>query len=208
MKTALKIMVVFLFSTYTNQLAAASQLTFEYKYEYTMSFMLKMEGLQNEQHYIRIKDENGTVLFNEKSANQNKFHRMYNLKNLPSGTYTVIVENEHKIVIQPILMNGRFLKIETTAQKEVYKPTLTLKASTVVINMLHFEKSPILLTLKDKYHEVVYCDEFKAYGSLNKRLNMAKLPAENYLLEITTENYTVVKNINAAQQKIKTIKAF
>lgn len=208
MKEVFKITAIFLCLVSTSQLQAASQLTFKYKYEYTMSFMLKMEGLQNELHYIRIKDENGTILFNEKSAGQDEFQRMYNLENLPAGTYEVIIENEHKLVIQPILMNGRFLKIETTAQKEIYKPAIKLKERVILINMLHFEKSPIVLTLKDKFNNLIYRNEFEPYGSLNKQLNIAKLPAAKYILEVATENYTITKNIDATLQLIVSVEAF
>lgn len=202
MKAIIKILSLLFFLISAIRVQASIQLTFEYKYEYTMSFMLKMEGLQNESHYIRIEDKDGMILLNEKSEDQDKFQRMYNLENLPLGEYTVIIENEHQLILQPILMNGRFLKIDNTEQKEVYKPALTLKKNALVINMLHFEKSPIHLTLKDKSDAVIYSNAFKTYGSLNKQLNITQLPDAEYLLEIATENYTVTKNINATQQVI------
>lgn len=208
MKTLFRVFPFILFLGSTFYSNAASQLTFEYKYEYTRSFALKMDGLQNETHYIRIIDENGTILFSEKSEDQNEFQRMYNLEHLTAGKYQVVIENEQKLVIQPVLTNGRFLKIETTAQKEIYKPVLTLKEAALVINMLHFEKGAIQLTLKDKSNEVVYSDELKTYGSLNKQLNIARLPAEEYELEIATSNYVMTKNIDTNHQVIYTTTEF
>jgi len=208
MKLLIKIWGCFFFLVYTIQLEASSQLTFEYKYEYTMSFMLKMKGLQKEPHYIRIKDENGSILFYEKSKDQDEFQRMYNLENLPAGAYTVVIENEHKLIFQPILMNGRFLKIDTGLQKEVYKPSLALKETALVINMLHFEKSPIVVSLIDKSNSVIYRDEFKTYGSLNKQLNIAQLTEAEYQLEIATENYLVIKHIDATNHIINSASEF
>jgi len=208
MKTLAKLFGCLLCFISTFYLHAATQLTFEYKYEYTRSFALKMDGLQNKTHYIKIVDENGTILFSEKSEDQEVFQRMYNLEHLIAGQYRVIIENEKKIIIQPILTNGRFLKIKTAEQKEIYKPSLALKEAALVINMLHFEKGAIQLTLTDKSNAVIYSDEFRTYGSLNKQLNIARLPAEEYQLEIVTANYIVTKNIDTNHQVIHTVAEF
>jgi len=146
MKATFKVLCLLFCLTLTIHLNAATQLTFEYKYEYVRSFALKMDGLQNETHHIRIIDENGIVLFSEESENQEVFQRMYNLEKLSAGKYKVIVENEQKIIIQPII--------------------------------------------------TIYRKGFRVYGSLNKRLNLAQLPQKEYVFEIVTENYTVIKNIN------------
>ena len=198
MKATFKVLCLLFCLTLTVHLNAATQLTFEYKYEYVRSFALKMDGLQNETHHIRIIDENGIVLFSEESENQEVFQRMYNLEKLSAGKYKVIVENEQKIIIQPIITNGRFLKIETSAQKEILKPAIDVEEAVILINALHFEEKPIVLTLKDKFNKVIYRKGFRVYGSLNKRLNLAQLPQTEYVFEIVTENYTVTKNINTS----------
>ena len=194
--------IVLLIALFTNQLQAETNLEITYKYEYLKAFALRLENVQNQTNSIQLKDANGITLITEKVVGQAEFGRMYNLENLPEGNYNLVVENDQKVLIQPIIINRRFLTIDKAARKKILKPTIMVKSDLIAINMLHFEKEAISITLENQEGEVVFSNSFKSYGSLNKQLNIRNLPEGNYSFVIRTNAYRVTKDIIKGLQPV------
>lgn len=179
--------------TFTNQLQAETNLQITYKYEYLKAFALTLQNLQNQTHSIRLIDANGVILIAEEVVAQTQFGRMYNLENLPGGNYELVVENDQEVVIQPLIIHRRFLTIDKAELKETLKPAIKVENDLIAINMLHFEKEAILITLETEEGQTVYSHSFRPNGSLNKQLNIRKLSAGQYSLTIQTARYEVKK---------------
>lgn len=184
------------FTFTTNQLFADTHLQLQYKYEYLKAFAVTMQNLEHNTHSIELKDMNGVVLIQEKINQQTEFGRMYNLEELPEGTYRLVVENEQQIIIQPITINRRFLTINRMEQKEIIKPAIKVTMDVIAINMLHFEKEAISFFIKNDQGETIYTDSFNIFGSLNKQLNISRLARGGYDLLVQTNAYTVTKHFN------------
>ncbi len=189
-------------ATFTNQLQAETNLQITYKYEYLKAFALTLQNLENQTHSIHLKDANGIILIAEKVVQQAQFGRMYNLENLPAGNYELIIENDEKVMIQPILIQRRFLTIDKVELKEILKPAILVKTDLIAVNMLHFEKEAISLTLKNKQGKIIYTDSFKRYGGFNKQLNISDLPKGDYLFAIQTNRYEVTRHFTKGLQPI------
>ena len=194
--------IILLIALFTNQLQAETSLQIKYKYEYLKAFALTLENVENQTNLIQLKDANGITLIAEEVAQQAAFGRMYNLENLPEGNYNLVVENDQKVLIQPIIINRRFLTIDKATQKEILKPAILVETDFIAINMLHFEKGAISITLKNKKGEVVFSNSFKPYGSLNKQLNIRNLPEGNYSFAIQTNAYRVTKDFTKGLQPV------
>jgi len=166
--------VILLLVTFTKSLQAEINLQISYRYEYLKAFALTLENLQNQRHTIRLEDANGVPLIQEEVSQKVQFGRMYNLEELPEGKYNFVVENEWKVISQPIVVNRRFLSIYPTEQKEILKPAIKIEPDVIAINMLHFEKEAILISIETEQEESVYSNAFKPFGSLNKQLNISR----------------------------------
>lgn len=194
--------MILLVALFTNQLQAETNLQIKYKYEYLKAFAVTLQSLENQTHSIQLKDANGITLITEKIVQQAEFGRMYNLENLPEGNYNLVVENDQRVLIQSISIHRRFLTIDKAARKEILKPAILVENNFIAINMLHFEKEVISITLKNRKGQVVYRDSFKSYGSLNKQLNISDLPKGNYSFVIQTNAYEVTKNFTKGLQPV------
>lgn len=192
----LKIAILIGLFVIANQLQAKTSLQIIYKLEYLKAFTLKLNKLQQKIHTIQIKDANGICLIQEVTNSKDSFGRMYNLEELPEGDYELMVENDQVLFVQPIRITHRFLTIKLAEQKEILKPSILVKEDYLTINMLHFEKEAISFTVKNEAKEIIYTHSFKTYGSLNKQLNVSKLPKGNYSLDIRTKNYGVSKTFS------------
>jgi len=186
--------IILLAAILNQPLLAETNLKITYKYEYLKAFALTLENLAHQAHKIYLKDEEGIILIQEEVDQQKQFGRMYNLEELPEGKYTLFVENKEKIIMQSVVVNRRFLSIYPKEQKEILKPAIKVATDIIAINMLHFEKEAILITLATEQGQIVYSHSFKNFGSFNKQLNISRLPEGQYSLEVQTNIYAVKKD--------------
>lgn len=194
--------VILLLVTFTKSLQAEINLQISYRYEYLKAFALTLENLQNQRHTIRLEDANGVPLIQEEVSQKVQFGRMYNLEELPEGKYNFVVENEWKVISQPIVVNRRFLSIYPTEQKEILKPAIKIEPDVIAINMLHFEKEAILISIETEQEESVYSNAFKPFGSLNKQLNISRLSKGKYTVTIKTNTYKVRKHFTRGMESM------
>ena len=171
-------------------LKAGVEPVLDIKHKTSQTFILKVEGLQNQYCSIKLIDKNGIVLQNEQVEDQEIYKKLYNLKKLPIGDYTVRVESEQKIILQTISVTDKYLNVATGTKKEIYKPRVHCTTSILDINMLHFENSPANFKLLDQNYNLIFEEDLQEFGSINKRYDLKKLPAATYLVEISTNNYT------------------
>lgn len=202
MKAIIKLSSVVICMIFFLHTSAATELTLTYKYEYTTAFALKLTDLQNELHTVQIKDKNNFVIWTDRVQGKTTFGKFYNLENLPQGEYFLVVESPEKIILQPILANGRFLKIDTNLQEEIFKPVVVCKADYLDVNMLYFEKDKIQFQIRNKKGELFYDTSFHAFGSVNKRLNIHDLPKGKYQLTIRTNVFQVSEKFEVGQEKM------
>ncbi len=163
------------------------------------SFSLHLKNMNKETFDIQLKDQFGIVLINKKVEDQDDYLQFYNLKKLPTGNYTMRIESERKITFQPIHVNHEKKSIEMSTKKEIYKPTLKFEYPNLDLNMLHFEEGAVGIKIRNKIGSPLYEDEFFTTGSIGKRFIVTTFPAEDYIFEIRTKNYTYEQTFSISQ---------
>ena len=69
------------------------------------------------------------------------------------------------------------------------------------LNMIHFDKSPFQVTIKDTEGNIVLQSTIKKNGSVGKRFNIKKLPAGNYVFSIKTKFYDHEQSFSVYKKK-------
>lgn len=154
------------------------------------SFSLHLKDINKETLDIQLSDQFGFVLINEKVKDQDDYLQFYNLKKLATGNYTMRIESERKIILQPIHVNHEKESIDISAKKEIYKPSVKFEYPNLDLNMLHLEEGTVNIKIIDKIGYNLYEDELFTTGSIGKRLKVTTLPAGDYIFEVWTKNYT------------------
>ena len=183
---------------WTTALAQAPD--FDYQYKYLKSFYLTLSELANQSHYVQITDADGNILLEEKIEDQQSSVRFYNLQDLQKGAYTVTIENQRVIYHQPILANERFLSIDPSQQRRIFKPAVQFAHRSIDINMLHQSSRPVEVNILDRAGEVAFNGVISERGSINKRLNVADLRPGDYQLTIVTEDFILTRDFGLGEE--------
>lgn len=190
MKLLTRCFAALLFMSFSLILNASVDPTVSIRCQKGQSISLHLKGMKNEAYTIKLSDQFGFVLINEKVEDQDDYLKFFNLKKLPTGDYIMRIENERKISLQTISIRNRKLSIQTSTKKEIYKPSVKFEYPNLDLNMLHFDDNGVGMVIKDKRGYVLHKDKFFLTGSITKRFMVTTLPAGDYIVEISTENYS------------------
>ena len=145
---------------------------------------------------IQIKDNNDAILHTEKVVNQKFFAKKFNLKNLPEGTYYLVVTDELKEVVQPIEILVSKVAMDPDTRMEYYKPVYRFQDNKLDINLLALNNADINLEVFDFENQLVFSKTFentdKTFG---QRFDLSKLANGKYSIKITTGNHTYYKTV-------------
>lgn len=143
---------------------------------------------------VRLTDELGQVLLTENFDMGVKKIRLYNLKNLSDGNYSLKVEDDQKIATQAVeITNGVVLADENISY--VYKPNVKVQGTSVKLNLLSLGNK-VTVSILDKENTLVYEDKMGVQNSVAKQYNLMNLPSGKYTILVESGVNTVSKEIN------------
>ena len=159
------------------------------------SLIVKFNVSHSEKVNIQLIDNFGVVMHKEDIIATNRFAKKYNLENLPSGIYNLVISDRTSKVVQPLQVFVADIEIDYSKQREIFKPAVRFKETYLDIDFIVFENADVKLELFDSAYETVYTKRFKDFGKVfGKRLNLKNLANGKYILKLSSgkEIYTEV----------------
>lgn len=146
--------------------------TFYYEPSVTISF----ENWKKGDLSVKIMSKEGEIIFNDKLDTRKADGIKYNLKNLASGKYNIILENNHKKVVETvILFDGKIVEKEAQVY---YKPVMEATGNKLKVNFLSNNgKASVKIYGNDV---TVYMETFDKASPLNKVFDLSKLAPGRY----------------------------
>lgn len=144
---------------------------------------------------IIIEDEKGYVLLTEEVRKTASFSKVFNLKNLPSGNYNIVINTQTRATIQPITLNGDDIKIHTAKRKVIFHPVIRQKDNFLDISWLASRITDVKVSIIAKNGASVFEDQVKNVFKLEKRYNVAQLEPGNYTVKVKTPYDTYYESI-------------
>jgi len=161
----------------------------------TKAVDLHLKNSAKKNFVVQIKGQSGEILLTKKiKSDSENISQRYVLKNLPDGLYYMTVSNDLQKTVHPIKISKNQVIVEKSNTKKYYRPTISLKETSLDINMLLLNNKASLI-IQDEVSEVVYATTFQNMTSINKRFNLSDLPTGTYSVIIRTEEQTFTENI-------------
>ena len=104
------------------------------------------------------------------------------------GEYSLRIEGNSQIFLQPLTINNNTLQIDTKASRILYKPTIVIRDASVDLNFLQLENTHTTIELRNQLGEVVYSQVIKDTGGLCRRFNIAALKEGKYMFVVKTKD--------------------
>jgi len=157
------------------------------------SFTVNMETVHSQVIYVKITDDNGVTLLNDRVKNQESFARKYNLVNLPAGEYTLSVETGAKTYLQPIVVGDKDLTIPKEDMMSVFSPAVRLNQDKLDFTLLCLHDAAVTIEIYDADGNVDYSGTTQERGSVQKRFDISNLTAGKYTVMTTVQGPTFTK---------------
>ena len=150
---------------------------------------LRVSSNTSEQVKIYIKDQTGQTLYAENVENQEGILKIFNLKNLKSGNYSVELESSFNIEILPIQIKKDTIEIIETEFSTVYKPYIKLNQKGMIdFNLLNLNTENTSVLITDDKGIVVYKESLGRETELKKRYDVSALDKGTYHMFVQKGN--------------------
>ena len=118
---------------------------------------------------VRIYDEAGRLITNDKIKNHRSFKKTYNFKDLASGNYKVVVNNEEGKASQAVFHNPQKLKMQL-----IFTQVPNTKSFKLHVGEFNTAK-PVKVNVYNADNELLFSEEINETASFSKVYNMNKI---------------------------------
>ena len=166
-------------------------------YAVNKSIIVNLGAIEKEAISIVIRDNTGSILFNETVKKTPNFIKKYNLSRLENGEYTMTITKTTLRTTQPFKITTDGLVMTEMEKVEKFIPVVLLKNDKIDVSVLLKDYDNIIVNIYDNQGLRVKQDKYPSALSLHKRYNISQLPDGAYVVEVTagdeTFYHTVVK---------------
>lgn len=153
--------------------------------------MISLETASTQPLEIKIQDKDGQVLYSERSSKKIIERHKYNVKDFPAGDYLIKVSQGNTIRIQPFIKEFEGLSVDQAKVLIYFNPIFNQKLDHVDMNLLCSHDFATTIQILDSNREVLYREDVRAGGKVEKRFDLSKLEQGSYtfLVRVSSSIY-------------------
>lgn len=144
---------------------------------------------------ILFRTANGITLIEDQVLPQQNFDRVFDLKDLPDGFYTIEIRDWQKEITQPIEVVEEEIFILYRKRKEIFSPFIQQRSHLVDVSLLNPAIDDVKIKVIDDWGNTVFESEMKQVMKVEKRLNLKDLDRGNYIVIVSTSHKSYYKDI-------------
>jgi hypothetical protein len=145
---------------------------------------------------VALEDAQGVNFATDKVKSTAKFAKKYNLTQLETGNYRLVVTKNFVKTIQPFELTSRNIVLNELERREKFLPSIKHTGNTLDVNVLLGNYSNIVVRIYGNDGLVSFEDKNYVVLTLHKRFDLSKLPAGTYIVEVMAGDDTQFYNIN------------
>lgn len=147
---------------------------------------LYASGLGASKTQVQLRDENGFILHQMVSDNNEKVTKKFDLKSLPAGNYSIEVENETSFSTTPIVVTAAEANVNAADQVVIIKPVIRQNGDMLDIIMPSEDTTAVSVIIYDSNFDQVYKGTMD--GSIEmKRYDLSKLGKGGYSVKMRAQ---------------------
>lgn len=143
---------------------------------------------------IRLESAQDGILLEEEITNA-EYARVLNLNELADGSYKLVVSSGIRETEQPIALTSTGLRLNISDRKEFFAPVVRLNGSLLDVSLLNNNLTTFKLSIEDAEGVQVYEDGARNVVKVEKRYNLSKLPAGEYVVLMSVGDKSYMKTI-------------
>lgn len=157
--------------------------------ENTKTVVVSLTNVTNEEVTIALEGDYGTLV-TDNVKGKPSFTKKYNLVNVETGSYKIVVTKKATKTVQPFELTSKNVVLFESERKEKFLPSLNQNGTKIDVNVLLGNYSNIKVNIYDNEGRKVYDDINYVVILLHKRYDLSKLPNGGYVVEVIAGDET------------------
>jgi hypothetical protein len=153
------------------------------------TLIVNVTTAQSEEVFISIEDTEGVVFHSERVTVANDFNKRYNLKNIPAGSYRLVIKKRVAKTILPIEISGEKIDVVESKREIIALPMVHLDAKSLRINVPTKKSATYNVQIFDNLGGLVFEKSYTELGF--HRYDISTLPNGAYIIEVDGETYPI-----------------
>lgn len=145
---------------------------------------------------VQLKDLQGNILLDERIKNAAQFAKVFNLEQLPAGTYRLVIITETRETIQPLTLTETGITVDENQREVIYAPAIICKNGFVDVSLLNNRLTTVEVSVFDAAGEKMFTDTQRNVLKVERRYDTSNLPIGNYLVRVSTPYRTYYKDLS------------
>ena len=141
---------------------------------------------------LTIKDEQGTVVYNNKIKNAGNYSRLFDISALEDGIYSAELNKAFEIHIKEFYVKNGLVTFLNNENEKVFKPVIRTKDHLLYVSKLAFDQESLKVVIY--YNDEVILSETLEGQELQRAYKLSENKIGNYKVVINSNNRTFIKD--------------
>jgi hypothetical protein len=164
--------------------------------ENSKTVMVTLNNTSTGEVTVSLEDAFGSSFAKDKVKSTASFAKKYNLSQLETGKYRLVVTKNFVKTIQPFELTSRNIVLNELERKEKFLPSINHNGNRLDVNVLLGNYSNVIVKVYSNDGLISFEDKNYVVLTLHKRYDLSKLPAGAYIVEVLAGDETQYYNIN------------
>lgn len=159
------------------------------------SIVVSFNNTANGDMTIALEDVNGSNFAADKVKPSAYFAKKYNLAQLETGKYRIVVTKNSIKTVQPFELTSKAVVLNELERKDKFVPAISQKDKKLDVNVLLGNYSNVTVKIYNNEGRLVFENKNYVVLTVNKRYDLSKMDVGTYIVEILagdeTERFTI-----------------
>ena len=142
---------------------------------------------------LRVKDQNGVVLYSENVKSEGKLTKVFNFNELNDGNYTLELEKQFQIVVKSLKIVNNKVIFNAAAEKVIFKPVVRNENNRLLISKINFDEKPLQVALYFN-DEIIYSETLEGDAIVNRVYKLDEKLKGDYKVVIKNNDRSYINN--------------
>lgn len=156
-------------------------------------FSLELANIEAGATTVTLYDAKGVALINEK-AGENTYGKVFNLVNLPTGSYQLVITTTNRDIVQPIELTFEGVEMDVNQRKVYFAPAILTNKTNLDISYFRGKITDVTVSIYQN-SELFFEETFDNIIKVERRYDLTSMPKGKYNVMVTTDYKTYYKDL-------------
>lgn len=156
-------------------------------------FSLELANIEAGATTVTLYDAKGVALINEKAGN-NTYGKVFNLVNLPTGSYELVITTTNRDIVQPLELTFEGVEMDENQRKVYFAPAILTNKTNLDISFFRGKITDVTVGIY-KGSELFFEETFDNIIKVERRYDLTSMPKGVYNVMVTTDYKTYYKEL-------------